>query len=84
MVAGIFSWNALSPLSSLEGKPVRGRENDQNLSEGMFAHPALGDFGQLFVCINAVGNLDVQQSMVLQLSDRALAFLCVCIGLVQV
>ena len=54
-----------SPLFSLEGKPVRGkRENDQNLSEGMFAHPALGDFGQLFVCINAVGNLDVQQSMV--------------------
>ena len=40
------------------------RENDQNLSEGMFAHPALGDFGQLFVCIDAVGNLDVQQSMV--------------------
>ena len=67
MVAGIFSWNAFfpPPLFSLEGKPVRGkRENDQNLSEGMFAHPALGDFGQLFVCINAVGNLDVQQSMV--------------------
>ena len=53
------------PLFSLEGKAVRGkRENDQNLSEGMFAHPALGDFGQPFVCINAVGNLDVQQSMV--------------------
>ena len=31
---------------------------------GMFAHPAQGDFGQLFVCIDAVGNLDVQQSMV--------------------
>ena len=40
------------------------RENYQSLSEGMFAHPALGDFGQLFVCIDAVGNLDVQQSMV--------------------
>ena len=64
MVAGNFFWNAFPPFS-LEGKPVRGRrENDQNLSKGMFAHPALGDFGQLFVCINAVGNLDVQQSMV--------------------
>ena len=65
MVAGIFSWNAFPPFFSLEGKPVRGkRQNDQNVSEGMSAHPALGDFGQLLVCINAVGNLDVQQSMV--------------------
>ena len=44
---------------------VRGRrENDQNLSEGTFVHPALGDFGQLFLCINVVGNLEVEQSMV--------------------
>ena len=65
MVAGVVSWNAFFPLFSLEGKPVRGkRENDQNLSEGTFAHPVLGDFGQLFVRINVVGNLDVQQSMV--------------------
>ena len=47
---------------------MRGKlENYQNLSEGTFVHPALGDFGQLFACIDAVGNLDrldVQQSTV--------------------
>ena len=69
MITCVGRWgNSLAEffsLSSLEGKPVRGkRENDRNLYEGMFAHRAPGDFGQLFVCIDAVGNLDVQQSMV--------------------
>ena len=54
---------------SLEGKPaIEKQENHQNLSEGMFAHPSLyykRRFWRLFACIDAIGNLDVQQSMAL-------------------
>ena len=50
--------------SQWEGKG----ENDQNLSEGMFALPVLyykRRFWWPFVCIDAVGNLDVHQSTAL-------------------